>query len=132
MAIFSGVIVLIGLAGLSQGDIVSGPIWGLVGAFSVVRALRSSSIVVDETGVTTRSMVRTRRYGFQDLHEAEVAVGRTGVNGFGREYLIFHRVDGGAIAFKEVNSLPAKEAGSTTIVRRAAATINQRLQKRQK
>jgi len=128
-AAFGALIVVLGLAGLaaSSGTAV---VYLLFGVYSVVRGLRSSRVVVDGSGVTTRSMVRTRRYGFSELRGVEVAVGRTGFAGFGREHLVFHRADGEDVAFKELNCPPPKPLETTSVVRRAAACINERLPRR--
>src|SRR6266511_4437648 len=90
-----------------------------------VRDLRPRRQVV--SGVSTRSIVRTRRYGFSDLRSVTVAVGRTGLTGFGREHLVLHLSDGRVVAFKELNCSPPKAAGAMSIVRCAAACINARL-----
>lgn len=79
-AAFGVLIVELGLAGLavSSGTAV---VYLLFGVYTVARGLRSSRVVVDGSGVTTRSMVRTRRYPFSELRGVEVAVGRTGFAG---------------------------------------------------
>lgn len=127
-AAFGGLIVVIGLAGLAE-SLWRGTaaIYLLFGVYTIVRGLRSSCVVVDGSGVMTRSMVRTRRYPFSGLREVEVAVGRTGMAGFGREHLVFHRADGQDVAFKELNCRPPKPPETTSVVRRAAACINERL-----
>lgn len=71
-------------------------------------------------------MVRTRRYSFSELRAVGVEVGRTGVNGFGREYLMFYLADGRDVAFKELNCRPPT-TDEPTVVRRAAACVNERL-----
>src|SRR6266540_1240938 len=131
LAAVSAVFVLIGLAGLveptSRGMSV---LLVVVGGFSAVRALRSSAVVVDGSGVSTRSMLRTRRYAFSELRGVEVAAGRTGVTAFNREYLVFHRADCKDVGFKELNCPASKEGSATSVVRRAAACINERLSSR--
>jgi hypothetical protein len=124
----AGLFGLIGLAGLAEpSSRVEGAVYLMFGAFSMVRARRSSCVVVDASGVTTRSMVRTRRYAFSELRGVEVAVGRTGLVNFRREHLVFHRADGRDVAFKELNCPPPKTPDATSIVRRAAACITERL-----
>lgn len=50
----------IGLAGLVEpSSRVEGAVYLMFGAFSMVRARRSSCVVVDGSGVMTRSMLRT-------------------------------------------------------------------------
>ena len=128
LAVNFSVFVIIGLAGLVQGasSRVPGLVILLIGGVLVVRALGSSDVVVDESSVRTRSIVRTRRYAFSELRGVDVAVGPTGMMGYVREYLVFHRSDGGDAAFKELSSRPAK-GDELTIVRGAAACINERL-----
>jgi hypothetical protein len=75
----------------------------LVGVAFAVRALRSATVV-------------------------EVAVGRTGMNGFGREYLVLHRRDGATATFKDLNAKPS--VTHSTIVQEAARAINQALRDR--
>ena len=125
---FGGLFAALGLAGLAASP-GSAAVYLLFGAFTIVRGLRSSCVVVDGSGVTTRSMVRTRRYTFLELRGVEVAVGRTGFAGFSREHLVFRRADGEDVAFKELNCPPPKAPVTTSIVRRAAACINERLSK---
>ncbi len=78
LAAVSAVFVLIGLAGLveptSRG---MGVLLLVVGGFSAVRALRSSAVVVDGSGVSTRSMLRTRRYAFSELRGVEGSISWT-------------------------------------------------------
>jgi hypothetical protein len=124
---FSAVIVLIGLAALADpSSRGTGVILLPFGLILVVRAARSPSVEVDGSGVSTRDLLRTRRYEFAELESVEVAVGRTGMTGFGREYLVFRRTDGKAVAFRELSARRPKNAG-VTVVRRAAASINERL-----
>jgi hypothetical protein len=131
LAAVAGLFVLIGLAGVAESSSrVEGAVYLLFGGFSLVRALRTSCVSVDGLGVSTRSMVRTRRYLFSELRGVEVAVGRTGFAGFGREHLVFHRADGQDVAFKELNCRPPKPPDTTSVVRRAAACINERLPRR--
>lgn len=126
---FSLLILFIGLGGLSAPESRGqGVFFAALGAVSLVRALRSSRLDVDAAGVTTRSMLRTRRHRFEDLSTVDVVVGRTGLNGFDREYLAFHRTDGAVVAFKELNCRPSP--GEATVVRRAALCIRERLSER--
>lgn len=126
MAGFGGLLAILGLAGLAA-SLDAAAIYLLLGMFTVARGLRSSSVTVDESGVTTRSMVRTRRYLFSELRAVEVAVGRTGFTGFGREHLVFHRADGQDVPFRELNCRPPNTPDATSVVRRAAACITERL-----
>src|SRR5687767_8974224 len=106
-ALFGGLFVLIGLSGfVASASPGTAAAYLLFGAYTVARGLRSSRVVVNGSGVTTRSMVRTRRHPFSELRGVEVAVGRTGLAGFGREHLVFHRADGQNVAFKELNCPP--------------------------
>lgn len=126
MAGYSALIIFIGFGGLSApGSRGQGVFFVAFGVFSLVRARRSARVEVDTAGVLTRSMFRTHRYLFQDLATVEVAVGRTGLNGFGREYLVLRRKDGEVVAFKELNCRPSP--GEATVVGRAAACIQERL-----
>jgi len=123
---FSLLILLIGLGGLSAPESRGqGVFFAALGVTSLVRALRSSSVDVDVVGVTTRSMLRTRRHLFEDLSSVDVVVGRTGLNGFDREYLVFHHTDGAAVAFKELSCRPSSD--EVTVVQSAAACIRERL-----
>lgn len=126
MAGFSLLLLVIGSSGLSAPESRGqGVFFAVLGAVSLVRAVRSSQVEVDAAGVTTRSMLRTRRYAFEDLATVEVRVGRTGLNGFDREYLVFHRTDGPAMAFKELNCRPSPD--ESTVVHRASRCIRNRL-----
>lgn len=122
LAAFGALIVLIGLASVSAGE-VFGWAYLILGAVFVVRSLRSSSVVLGADLVETRSLVRTRRHPLCDLTGVEVAVGRTGMNSGDREYLIFQRRDGSRFSFKELNAKP----GDGSIVQSAQAAILERL-----
>jgi len=127
-ALFGGLFVLIGLSGfVASASPGIAAVYPLFGVYTIVRGLRSSLVIVDGSGVTTRSMVRTRRYPLSELRGVEVAVGRTGFAGFGREHLVFHRADGEDVAFKELNCRPPKPPQATSVVRDAAACVNERL-----
>jgi hypothetical protein len=97
-----------------------------VAALLAYRALSSSAVVVDHWGIETHSMMRTHRYAFTDLNRVEVAVGRTGMTGFDREYLLIHRRDGRDIAFKALNCRRSK-GDAVSVVARAAVSKNTRL-----
>ncbi len=127
-AAFGALIALLGLAGLAEpSSRGTGAIYLSFGLYTLVRGLRSACVVVRGSGVTTRSMLRTRRYAFSELRGVEVAVGRTGFNGFGREFLVLHLSDGRDVAFKELNCKPSKEPGEASVVTRASACIAERL-----
>ncbi len=104
-----------------------GACFTLLSVLLAVQALRSSCVVVDDSAVVTRSIVRTRRYLFVELRGVDVAVGRTGFNGFGREFLVLHLSDGRDVVFKELNCKPSKEPGEASVVTRASACIAERL-----
>lgn len=127
LAAFSALVAVIGLAELADPALRgTGAFFFAGGVFFTVRALRSSSVVVDDSGVSTRSIVRTRRYPFSELRGVDVAVGRTGLVAYSREHLVLHRADGQDFAFKELNC-PQPRGDATSIVRQAAACINERL-----
>lgn len=120
---FSGVVVLTGLGGLSQGATIEGLVWVLVGFVFAYRGLRSATVLVTPTEVELRGFARTRHVTIGELSQVVVAIGRTGMNGFGREYLVLHRSDGTQLAFKELNAKPTKTAD--TVVQRAARAIGE-------
>lgn len=130
LAVFNGMLAFIGLAMVSKPDTRwAGLVFALAGVFFTIRAMRSSLVVVGETHVITRSIVRTRRFELAKLRRIEVAVGQTGWTGFGREYLVIHQADGSTFSFRELNSKPS--GGPTkTVVRRAAEAIEERLSER--
>ena len=57
----------------------------VVTGIAAVRAVRASSVRVDDDHVTTVGMLRSRRHPISSIVRASVEVGRTGMNGFGRE-----------------------------------------------
>lgn len=127
LAAFSALMALLGLAMVSQPDSRgSGVFFLVVGGFFVARALRTSAVIVDDSGVKTQSIVRTRNYPFSKLRGVDVAVGRTGLAAFGREHLVLHLIDGEDVAFRELNCPPPKEPSEPSVVRSAAACINER------
>jgi hypothetical protein len=123
--VFGSVVLLIGLAGIAQpetGDKVRGLVWMTLGIAIIWRAAVTSNVVLRTNRVELRSIVRTRRVSLQQLDSVSVEVGRTGMNGFAREYLVLHLHDGATAAFKELNSKPSDTA--ETVVQRAAREIN--------
>jgi hypothetical protein len=121
-------LVVIGATGVwrssSRG---SGILILLIGLVLAFRSARSSAVVVDDSGVRARSLFRTYHFGFSDLRDVEVRVGRTGLAGFNREHLAFKLANGNVIAFKELNCPPPKAASAQSVVRRAAARIREDL-----
>jgi hypothetical protein len=129
LAGFSILIAVIGLAMLTDASArVSGIIFFVLGACFTVRAMRSSSVILRDDEVETRSILRTRRYALSELEGVDVAVGRTGLNGFGREHLVLHRQDGTRVVFKDMNAKPS--TAHDTNVRRAAKAITDSLRAR--
>lgn len=124
---FFGFIAILGLLMTSHGDAIAGWIFAGVGLGLVVRAFCSCDVVVDQNDVRMRSLVFTWRYPFRDITEADVEIGRTGMNGFDREYLVLHRVKGNSVAFKELNSAPSSSSVALTTVQQAAQAINRRI-----
>lgn len=124
---------LIGIIGISMvahpSDRWAGLVFTALGAAFAVRSWRSSCVVADDSGATTRSIVRTRRYPYAELRGVEVAVGQTGLNGFDRQYLVFHRVNGQDVAFKEFNSRRPKDPDRSSVVEQATEFINGHLQR---
>lgn len=128
-AVCFGLFALIGLAMLMQASsMVSGLVFGILSGYLVVRAMGTSNVILHDDEVETRSIVRIRHYALADLERVDVAVGRTGMNGFGREYLVLHRRDGTTTDFKELNAKPS--TGHETAVQRAARAINEALHSR--
>jgi hypothetical protein len=124
LAAYGGLFALIGVAGLAQpaaGDRMRGAVFLAFGCWTTFRALRSSAVVMRATHVELRSIVRTRRIALGDIASVDVEVGRTGMNGFGREYLVIHLRDGSTLSFRELNSKPS--TSSVTVVQDAARAI---------
>jgi hypothetical protein len=128
LATFSGLIAFIGLAGITQrGSRLSGVVFLVLGVASLIRALRSSDVIVDDEAVYARSILRTRRFPLADLDRVQVEVGRTGMNGFGREYLRLYLKEDRDFSFRELNSKPSLPDEHASVVQQAAAAINARL-----
>ena len=117
----------IGLNMLRDSTSTIGVVFTLLGSYIVLNALRQPSVVVDQRGATTRSILRTHRYPFRELQSVEVAEGRTGFPHFGREHLVFHQSNGRNRAFKQLMSRPPKDDPTNSVVRRAAVSIEARL-----
>jgi hypothetical protein len=111
----------------SHANPIAGWIFAGLGGGLAIRSFYSSDVLVDEGTVRTRSVAFTRTYPLKDITSASVEIGRTGMNGFGREYLVLHRVDGTDVAFKELNSAPSASSVALTTVQQAARAINDRI-----
>ena len=122
---FGALVVFLGWSGLSTGDWAGGALFSLIGATFWWRARSTSKVVVRADTVELRGFGRTRRVPLMAIVNVDVAVGRTGMNGFGREYLVIYRKDGTTTSFKELNSKPSREG--PTIVQQAAQAINDSL-----
>lgn len=128
LAISSGIAAVIGLAMLTSPDTrVPGLLFAVVWGAVAFRALRASSVVVREDDVEIRSIVRTKRHRLADVGRVEVAYSRLGLYGSGREYLVFLRTDGRQESFMELNCRPPRDPDGDSVVRQAAAHINDRL-----
>jgi hypothetical protein len=107
----------------STGDRIFGCVLIAFAAWFAYRGVTGGKVVVTHDGVTTRSFLRTRHYPADSLSGAEVRVGQTGPNGFGRQYLVLRRADGGQVAFKELNCRPVGDSEGETVVEQAAEAI---------
>jgi hypothetical protein len=120
---------LLGLAQLADGRPVAAGsrIFGgcllAAGVWFAWRGYRSATVIVERGRVVTRSFLRSSSYRTADLVGADVEVGQTGFNGFGREYLVLELADGSRRAFKELNARPTHPPEESTVVRRAAEAI---------
>jgi hypothetical protein len=123
---FGALLLIIGLSSVAESE-PSAPAFLAFGLFTVLRGWRSSSVTVERDAAVTRSIVRTRRFPFAELARIEVAVGRTGMNGFGREHLVFHPLEGAPFAFKELNAKHVE--GGYSVVVQAARAIDTGIQR---
>ena len=104
---------------------VSASLYLFGGIWFVAKGCRASSVSVGADGVVTRSMLRTRRYGWDEIASASVQRGNTGMNGHDREYVEILRADGGSIRFKELNAPADEEPGDINEVRKAVRAIKE-------
>ncbi len=118
---------------LSLGMIVdaSSRVVGLIflaGSMAVfVRACISPRVDVGPDRIALASLFRTRRIELSEIESIDVAVGRTGMNGFGREFLVLQLHDGVAIRFTDMNAAPPKTEGGDNVVREVARLIKDRI-----
>ncbi len=126
LAVFAGILGILGVAGLiaENGSLIAGI--GFIAAAGLIlsRALQSATVIVSDRVVIARSVFRRRRFDLSELRRAELAVGKVGINGFDREYLVLKRLDGGEFAFKELNARLVKPPNCDSVVRRATRCIN--------
>jgi hypothetical protein len=95
-------------------------ICGLVFSY---RGYLSATVLVSADTVVTRSFLRSRTYSVAELTAVDVVVGRTGMNGSGREFIVLEMTDGSRREFTELNSPPARATEQPTVVRQAAEAI---------
>ncbi len=127
---------LIGLIGLSMataqqastGDRVPGLLAVSFAVWFAYRGATAGKVTVGDQMVTTRSFLRTRHYRASELASAEVRIGRTGPNGFGRQYLVLRRVDGSDVAFRGLNCKPVCDGQTPTVVEQCVAAISSALE----
>lgn len=116
---------LLGAAGLTADTpewlgIISGIV---VGLWWLIRLWWAASVEVGPGGVVTRSIVRTRRYSFDELDRVEAAVGPLNLNPTHREYLVLILTNGTRIRFPELNNKLHPD-GEPSLCREAVETIN--------
>lgn len=116
---------LIGVSGLTADTpewlgIISGLVFGL---WWLIRLWWAASVEVGPGGVVTRSIVRTRRYSFDELDRVEAAVGPVNLNPTHRESLVLIRTDGTRIRFPELNNKLHPD-GEPSLCREAVESIN--------
>lgn len=129
LGLFGALIALIGFAMVfdASSGRVAGVLFFVLGGTFAGRAARTSAVEVDDSGLRLLSIFRTRTYKLSELRGVEVVVGRTGLNGHDRQYLVLSFTDGTEIAFKDFNSAPPSDGAPPSAVQRAAASIRRPL-----
>lgn len=108
------------VAGAQRASGIGFMVLGLLFAY---RGFVSAVVIVSRDRVVTRSFLRSRTYPMADLVGVRVEVGRTGLNGFNREYLVLELADGSLSRFRELNAPVPGDQAESTVVRRAAEAI---------
>lgn len=123
--------IFFGLLGIPQlggeGSLGLGISFILLGTVFAVRSRRSSELELSDSGIKTRLPFSSRRIPYSDLVAADVAVGRTGLGGFNREYVLFTFKDGRTRPFRDLNCPAPLGPDAETVVREAVRSINSRL-----
>lgn len=122
--------ILIGIAVFASSNHLQGAVCVLFGLAFGTRGWVSSSIQVSDQSILLRSIAYARRYNLADVESVDVTCGRTGLNGFGREYLVFAFRDGQKREFKDFNARPPRSSDGASVVRYAASVIAGRLRGR--
>src|SRR5690242_15230646 len=81
----------------------SGIFYIVLGLVFALGSMRTASIEVTDSDVRCRYILHTKVLPFEELLRAEGAIGRTGLNGFNREHVLFTYMDGGTYRFNEMN-----------------------------
>lgn len=124
---------LLGLAEVTSGSTtgaeprVFGSVLLAFGLLFAYRGFLSATVIVNPPRVTTRGFARSHVYKTEDLVDVEVRTGRTGFNGYGREYLALRLKDGSWKQFTELNAKPAGVGEPPTLVRNAVEVIRGQL-----
>lgn len=95
--------------------------------FLAVRAARGATMIVWRWGVEVRSLLRTRRWGWDELGSAEARIRPFGLVGWRRSMLALHLASGSVRRLTEMNVRPGS-SGSVTSMDRAASYLNQMLE----
>jgi hypothetical protein len=119
---FGSLVSFLGVCGVISGDAIAGAAFFAAGVALGGRGRRSSTVELTSTQVRLIGFAHTRQLPLADLARVEVAIGRTGWNGSGREYLVFELRDGSSTRFTELNAKPSRSAA--TLVQIAVQAIN--------
>jgi hypothetical protein len=79
-----------------------------------IRAFRSSTVLIDESHVTVRTLLRRCRWPLERISGASVKTGFVGA--YRRSFPVLHFVDGGNHECREMNTSPARAAELAPIV----------------
>jgi len=78
----------------------------------LIRTVRSATLIASRTGVTVRSVARTRRWAWSDIRCFEEVVRVIGIGGYPRRTLLIHLADGQKRLLTELNESPRRAPDS--------------------
>jgi len=103
---------------------IFGAVTGLPTAALAVRGFRSCTLLIDEDGVTVRTLLRRRRWSLDQVLGATIETGYVGM--YERSFLVIHLINGRVYECREINTSAAKSEPLVPIAEAVNRAVRER------